>query len=238
VPSLVLGCEKSNPSVHKNYSMLYSSHISWTSPTTPTPLELYPALAFDRLFKDEAQAGDTSVLDAVLETADDLRRRISVADRRKLDEYLDSVRDVEARIAGAGDVRFQMPRTDTYEGVPVQVTVEVRDAADAQPPRAPEVPGATVRVLERGRQQMSEFRNGRMKSSTTVTYAVEITPERVGAIEIPPITVTVDGRDYASPAHRVEVRPSDAGDLMTAEIFGQPPEVYIGQPLQPRLPNG
>ncbi len=39
VPSLVLGCEKSNPSVHKNYSMLYSSHISWSSPTTPTPLE-------------------------------------------------------------------------------------------------------------------------------------------------------------------------------------------------------
>ena len=46
VPSLVLGCEKSNPSVHKNYSMIYSSHISWSSPTTPTPLELYPALEF------------------------------------------------------------------------------------------------------------------------------------------------------------------------------------------------
>jgi hypothetical protein len=102
VPSLVLGCEKSNPSVHKNYSMLYSSHISWSSPTTPTPLELYPALAFDRLFKDEAHAGDASVLDAVLETADDLRRRISTADRRKLDEYFDSVRDVEQRIATAG----------------------------------------------------------------------------------------------------------------------------------------
>ncbi len=57
VPSLVLGCEKSNPSVHKNYSMLYSSHISWSSPTTPTPLELYPALAFDRLFKDTVDAG-------------------------------------------------------------------------------------------------------------------------------------------------------------------------------------
>ena len=40
VPSLVLACEQSNPSVHKNYSMLYSSHISWSSPTTPTPLEL------------------------------------------------------------------------------------------------------------------------------------------------------------------------------------------------------
>jgi hypothetical protein len=82
--------------------MLYSSHISWSSPTTPTPLEIYPALAFDRLFKDEAHAGDVSVLDAVLETADDLRHKISVADRRKLDEYLDSVRDVEARIQAAG----------------------------------------------------------------------------------------------------------------------------------------
>jgi hypothetical protein len=103
VPSLVLGCEKSNPSVHKNYSMLYSSHISWSSPTTPTPLELYPSLAFDRLFKEGAEKGDESVLDAVIEEAGDLRRRISTTDRRKLDEYLDSVRDVEQRIATAGE---------------------------------------------------------------------------------------------------------------------------------------
>jgi hypothetical protein len=102
VPSLVLACEKSNPSVHKNYSMLYSSHISWTSPTTPTPLELYPALAFDRLFKDEVERGDKSVLDAVLGDAGDLKRQISAADQRKLDEYLDSVRDVEQRIEQAG----------------------------------------------------------------------------------------------------------------------------------------
>jgi hypothetical protein len=102
VPSLVLGCEKSNPSVHKNYSMLYSSHISWSSPTTPTPLEVYPALAFDRLFKDEVQKGDKSVLDAVLADATDLRRSISTNDKRKLDEYLDSVRDVETRIENAG----------------------------------------------------------------------------------------------------------------------------------------
>ena len=103
VPSLVLGCEKSNPSVHKNYSMLYSSHISWTSPTSPTPLELYPALAFDRLFKDDVQRGDESVLDAVLDEAKDLRRQISSSDQRKLDEYLESVRDVEQRIEQAGN---------------------------------------------------------------------------------------------------------------------------------------
>lgn len=103
VPSLVLGCEPANPSVHKNYSMMYSSHISWSSPTTPTPLELYPALAFDRLFKDEVQKGDKSVLDAVLADAKDIRRQISTADQRKLDEYLDSVRDVEQRIENAGN---------------------------------------------------------------------------------------------------------------------------------------
>ena len=102
VPSLVLGCEKSNPSVHKNYSMLYSSHISWSSPTTPTPLEVYPALAFDRLFKDKPQRGDKSVLDAILEDARQLRGTISRVDQRKLDEYLNSVRDVEQRIDQAG----------------------------------------------------------------------------------------------------------------------------------------
>ncbi|MEC8411151.1 MAG: DUF1552 domain-containing protein [Planctomycetota bacterium] len=103
LPSLVLGCEKSNPSVHKNYSMLYSSHISWSSPTTPTPLEVYPALAFDQLFKESAQKGDQSVLDAVLEDAGDVRRKISRLDQRKLDEYLNSVREVEQRIERAGN---------------------------------------------------------------------------------------------------------------------------------------
>ncbi|MFM8579207.1 MAG: DUF1552 domain-containing protein, partial [Planctomycetaceae bacterium] len=139
VPSLVLGCEKSNPSVHKNYSMLYSSHISWTSPTTPTPLEVFPSLAFDRLFKDESHAGDTSVLDAVLETADDLRRRIGATDRRKLDEYLDSVRDVESRIEAAGRKgelqgwrpaleRPDMPRP--ADGIPQDVAEHMRLMCD------------------------------------------------------------------------------------------------------------
>jgi hypothetical protein len=104
IPSLVLGCEKSLSSVHKNYSMLYSSHISWSSPTTPTPLEVYPALAFDRLFNDDVRRHEKSVLDAVLEEATTLRTKISVNDRRKLDEYLGSVREVERRIERAGQL--------------------------------------------------------------------------------------------------------------------------------------
>lgn len=139
VPSLVLGCEKSNPSVHKNYSMLYSSHISWSSPTTPTPLEIYPALAFDRLFKDEVTKGDKSVLDAVLADAKDLRRNISVNDQRKLDEYLDSVRDVEQRIENAGKkgelqgwrptlTKPNIPRP--ADGIPQDIAEHMRLMAD------------------------------------------------------------------------------------------------------------
>ena len=102
VPSLVLGCERSNPGIHKDYSMLYSSHISWSSPTNPTPLEVYPALAFDRLFNNRTSRGDRSVLDAVLAEARRFRKGISNSDQRKFDEYLNSVREVERQIDRAG----------------------------------------------------------------------------------------------------------------------------------------
>ncbi len=139
VPSLVIGCEKSNPSVHKNYSMLYSSHISWSSPTTPAPLEIYPALAFDRLFKDGASKGDKSVLDAVLADASTLRRGISASDQHKLDEYLESVRDVEQRIANAGkrgELQGWRPTLDKpnmnrpADGVPQDIAEHMRLMAD------------------------------------------------------------------------------------------------------------
>ena len=104
VPSLVLGCERSNPGIHKNYSMLYSSHISWSSPSTPTPLELYPALAFDRLFSDRTDRGEQSVLAAVLGEAQRFRRKVGRRDQQKLDEYLNSVREVEQRIEQAGQL--------------------------------------------------------------------------------------------------------------------------------------
>ena len=139
VPSLVLGCEKSNPSVHKNYSMIYSSHISWSSPTTPTPLELYPSLAFDRLFKDEVQRGDKSVLDAVIADAKSFRQNISISDQRKLDEYLDSVREIEQRIENAGkqgELQGWRPTLDKPnvprppEGIPQNIADHMRLMCD------------------------------------------------------------------------------------------------------------
>jgi hypothetical protein len=139
IPSLVLGCEASLPNVHKNYSMIYSSHISWSSPTTPTPLELYPALAFDRMFRNEPGRADKSVLDAVLRDVGNLGRKISSSDRRRLGEYLDSVREVEQRIDRAGkDRRLQgwrptlekpdMPRP--AEGLPQDIDQHMRLMSD------------------------------------------------------------------------------------------------------------
>jgi len=139
VPSLVLGCEQSIAALHKNYSMIYSSHISWSSPTTPTPLELYPALAFDRLFRDEVGRADKSVLDSVLEEANGLRNKVSQSDQRRLDEYLSSVREVEQRIDRAGkDRRLQgwrptlakpdMPRP--ADGIPQDIDQHMRLMCD------------------------------------------------------------------------------------------------------------
>jgi hypothetical protein len=98
-PSLVLGCEQPVTGYHEtNFSMAYSSHISWQNATSPVPMEVYPALAFDSLFDNRGSRRNQSVLDRVQEHARSLSREVSGADRIKLDEYLSSVRDVEQGI--------------------------------------------------------------------------------------------------------------------------------------------
>jgi len=132
----------------------------------------------------------------------------------------------------AGDARFVMPAPEAWEGVPIRVLVEVADASDFTPPAVPDLPDADVRVLERGRQSRTDIRNGRVTRSSTVTFAVEITPRKAGPLDIPPIAVTVDGREVRSRAMRVDVRASDAADLLSAEIFAKRPEVWVGEPLE------
>ncbi len=139
VDSLVLGCEHSIAALHKNYSMIYSSHISWSSATTPTPLELYPALAFDRLFRDSAGRADSSVLDAVQEETRGLQNKVSHADKHRLEEYLNSVREVEKRIDNAGKMqrlqgwRPTLERPDTQrpsDGIPQDIDEHMRLMCD------------------------------------------------------------------------------------------------------------
>jgi len=98
-PSMVLGCEQPVTGYHEsNFSMAYSSHISWQSETTPVPLEEYPARAWDMLFENKGSKRNQSILDRVKDQAAGLSKSVSSDDAKKLDEYLTSVRSVEKRI--------------------------------------------------------------------------------------------------------------------------------------------
>lgn len=118
IPSLELGVEPVTTGVDTNvgYTRLYGSHISWSSPTTPVAREINPQLAFDRLFRSNAasRAGrdDLSVLDLVADDTQALRNQVGQHDRRKLDEYLESVRAVEKRIAYEASDRRARYRDD------------------------------------------------------------------------------------------------------------------------------
>jgi hypothetical protein len=107
LPSLELSIEAPWTFVDTNVGLttLYGGHISWSTPTMPVAREVNPQMAFDRLFRRSAArkegdaAGDRSVLDAVMEDAKRLQTRVGQADRLKLNEYYESVRSVERRIA-------------------------------------------------------------------------------------------------------------------------------------------
>ncbi len=142
-PSMVLGCEQPITGYHEtNFSMAYSSHISWSSATSPVPMEVYPSLAFDGLFDNKGNKRNRSILDRVGEEAAGLGRRVSAGDKAKLDEYLTSVREVErrvvatrdakekadARLAGQGRAVAAMPRPDS--GLPEDIREHMRLMCD------------------------------------------------------------------------------------------------------------
>lgn len=113
-PSLELGCEVARSGNAFGYSGTYKTHISWRTPTSPASYEINPKLVFDRLFTEgshsltESTVADRdfyrkSILDYVKDDADRVRNRISHTDRRKLDQYLTGVREVERRIQNAGE---------------------------------------------------------------------------------------------------------------------------------------
>ncbi|MBM3756832.1 MAG: DUF1552 domain-containing protein [Acidobacteria bacterium] len=99
--SICLSCDPPMTGYHEtNFSLAYSSHISWQSPDSPVPVEVYPSLAWDNLFDNRGSLLNISVLDRVKDRAQALTREISASDKNKLDEYLTSVREVEKRVEG------------------------------------------------------------------------------------------------------------------------------------------
>jgi len=102
VPSIVLGTERPSYATDSGFTSIYSAYISWSTPTTPSPKEIFPQQAFDQLFDDGSKRQrDKSILDLVLDDAKGLRTRLSQRDSQKLDEYLTSVREIELRVEQA-----------------------------------------------------------------------------------------------------------------------------------------
>ncbi len=98
LPSLVIGIEPTELRLEDGLSMIYGSNISWAADTKPAMKEIYPSRIFDLLVGGGDRELDRSILDEVMEDAKGLNRQISVADRHKLSDYLDSIRDIETRI--------------------------------------------------------------------------------------------------------------------------------------------
>jgi hypothetical protein len=105
--SLVLACEPPMTGCHEtDFSLAYSSHISWRRADSPAPNEVDPSVAFDSLFENRGACPersrralrDSSILDRVNDRAKCLTRSVGATDRARLDEYLTSVRDLECRI--------------------------------------------------------------------------------------------------------------------------------------------
>src|SRR5260221_277797 len=122
-PSMVGGCDS-------GYSCAYTNTISWRTPTTPNPMEVSPRAVFERLFGDgdstdsasrlKRMQEDSSILDYVRENVGRLQPRLGARDNRKLNEYLEGIRDIERRIQKAEQqsATMKMPVMERPAGIP------------------------------------------------------------------------------------------------------------------------
>lgn len=143
-PSLELGCERTllSGECDSGYSCAYSSNVSWRTPTSPMPKEIDPRRVFERLFQfgrpgDSAEARERrlrtrrSVLDYVRGDTKRLERDLGTTDRRKLDEYLVGVRELERRLEAVADDGGGAPAgAEAPDGIPRDHGAHIRLMAD------------------------------------------------------------------------------------------------------------
>jgi hypothetical protein len=138
-PSLELGCDrgKQTGNCDSGYSCAYSFNIAWKSASTPLPPEVNPRQVFDRLFSGFLPAENTanralrerynkSILDFVQEDTKRLQAGLGYTDRRKLDEYLTAVRELETRIDRSEKFVATLPPNSRPNGIPKDYQEHVR----------------------------------------------------------------------------------------------------------------
>lgn len=138
LPSLELGVEPNRKEgrCDSGYSCIYMSNISWRSATQPSGVEISPRRAFDRLFGAPGEEGRRfreraadrqSVLDFVVDDARAIQRQVGTTDRRKLAEYLESVRAIEKQIAQMKSLpTLDVPNGDKLRQEPADFVAHLR----------------------------------------------------------------------------------------------------------------
>ncbi len=124
------------------YACVYQNNLSWSSPTTPLPSEAHPRIVFERLFGDGATTAErraalrsrASLLDSVTEEFTRLNHQLGPADRARVAQYLDTIREVERRIqrAEANAKGNPLPDVDRPAGVPSSYADHARLMFDLQ----------------------------------------------------------------------------------------------------------
>lgn len=143
LPSLELSTDgqRSSGKCDSGYSCAYQFNLAWKNETMPMAPEMDPRLVFERMFGLGATAGkgpeaarakrmQKSILDTVLDEAKSLQGKVDAGDRRKLDEYFSSVRDIELRIERAEKFSAQMPDVKIPEGIPDSYEEHIRTMFD------------------------------------------------------------------------------------------------------------
>ena len=123
------------------YACVYQNNLSWSSPTTPLPAEAHPRIVFERLFGEGGSAAErraalrrrASLLDWVREDTARLQKRLGSDDRARVDQYLETIREVERRIQKAeADTDGPLPDLDRPLGVPAAYADHARLMFDLQ----------------------------------------------------------------------------------------------------------
>jgi len=129
-PSLEIATEDMTALVgacDSGYSCTYMNTISWSSPTTPLPMEINPRVIFERMFGDGGtaeqramrMAEDRSILDRIVQQVPGLQKELNTRDKSRMNDYLDNIREIERRLQVAeksGGFAMQVP--DAPVGVP------------------------------------------------------------------------------------------------------------------------
>ncbi len=139
-------------------------------------------------------------------------------------------------VAAEPEVVFSISPRETWIGSPVVMTIAVQDGDSIGTPTFPVLAGLTFQ-LQPGRQTMSSMQviNGRITRENKTTMTVMVTPLVAGMITIPPVTLMVDGVEYASAPTPISASLSTAGDLLNAKIVGRPGKTWVGQPIDVTL---